>query len=297
MKKYLFCFCTLWIFLVPEIAFAQSDPDRFVALLRQDGVLVPFAVSENNTWRNTTKKDLDYLEHERPVFYLYDDSQYIEVLQLGDNAHPEWSGAGFETSYSRSTPHDESYYPAPNAGMALSWEGEVVSFIGRQRLEGDTLIYDRLIVNTFREEEQAFIDQGERHEVDGEAYSDGIPIRQSLRDSLQLRYSYAITEQPINGIRLGSYSASRSYFYGGCGVIAQVGGWFIEKDTGIEVIDSWFSTGDCDGKMLGSSASEYIAFASGGNVFVASELGYYEGQGYQLYQVHEDQVVALLEMW
>lgn len=296
----IFSLLVLFALTLPGFTYAQTSSIHILSFLRYDGIVVPMASMEAEEWRNIRKNDLEYLEKQKPAFYYY--SEYgVEKLSIDSLVYLDWEAAapyGFSSSYSQSEPTDNCCYPQRYDGGAFSWQtSPPIPFLGLNERDSSFASYDSLVVNEVNAQEVAYIDTGKAYERDNEFYSNGIPVRKSLRDSLQLEIKYLYTSKPIDGREVVFFTANKRYPAKVCGMGMKLEGWIIKTSKELLIQNRSYSTGDCDGKGYDSSMNPYFAFVLNGKVYIAAVIAFYEGEGKQLFELGKDRIIPLLKEW
>lgn len=293
-------FLVVYLFLFsPKLSHAQERPEYVIGVLRYDGIVEPFASMHDSTWQSISDRDLNYLSWQQPSFYFYISQDSVEKLHIGTQVIFDPNGMnrgkGFISSFSNSSPGQNCCYPKPKAGLVLNWKAEQAIFIKTDSLQ---YIYPQKasrIKQLFRSSEQENIDNNRQFEFEGESYvSPSIPVHKSLRDTLEIKIQYKITDHPIQGKRFFYFNARRSYPFLGCPSLGELQGWGIINNNKLKLIRQSYTVGDCDGKGLGPSISPHLAFELHGKIYVGTILSYYEGEGRQLFEVVKDSFIPLL---
>lgn len=286
--------------LMPWLASsAQPYSSHVVGYLRDDGIIAPYAVMEDN-WERVSENVLFDIIHTEPYFYYYSNPDSVEIIHIGThvtfNPYSMNSGDGFLSTYNSGYPGSNSSFPVDKLGIVLSWKTEAAIFSNKAVERDGYGHYDMRVSSQFHGEELEYVTNA-RSNREHEWLS--IPVDSVLRDSFEIKIDYWTTNRKLDNTTITFFTALRWYppedSSVKCFSASQLQGWIIESEKGIEFAKRSFTIGDCDGKGFDSALRPYLAFELNDNLYMGAGLTHYEGESMQIYELKGKEVKALLQ--
>lgn len=258
---------------------AQEQEVPAVALIREDGILVPYAAYRDSTWALVERSDVQDIESS--TWYFRKDAETTRVLSTGEvvefGSGSLYRGQGLASSYEPEYEAPSYKYPGPKSGIALSWK-----FADTRFVSVDTSVHRSLLSEVKDSLAASIKDLTTRYpDRHGRAFA--------RADSSSISISLRRTETKIEGIHIYHAAARREYYTKeGCGPMAKLRVWVIETEEGMHFENQEFGNSGCDGKMLPGTISPLTAFEFDERVYIAALIDPWEGVSKALYEVQGD---------
>lgn len=297
-----------------------SRDDTFtVGILRQDGVIAPFAQYANRKWTNPWHSPQPGDQPDEPETIADLPKPWFQSFVKPSSEWYLWSPSGEPTTIKASNTvqgcsHCQqvwgllSNYPNPKQPE----KNECVRNVGAVFSERKQARAMETITNSSADWKQMLKFLGpefERAEKVGisrivsQKYSAQLPLaRERARVPLSLLNLYR-TRLGADGRLLFYFEASKEYSKprdandAGCNNISLLGGWAIRNPQGkLILLDSQFSPTDCDMKE-GGLALPFAMLRLDGKTFVIVEEVGYEGESYIILEIQKNRVRRVLETY
>ncbi len=279
------------------LSLAQSEGLTTVAILRTDGIILPFIVKSDTSWRPASEEDYQRIKLRGPLWYMLRTSGDSLAFNTGTPVIFEddlgglgtQTGKGFLVSPFGLAQKFDSHFLFDAPVAFEKW----ISSSDSVKADYSMWIHDRVT------EEESRILENEKlglhyDSVTVVAGVPGIPADETLRDSVEMKIDYLYSMENVPGIDQVIYlRASRRYPYY-CGSVVKLEGWLLKKE-GEYYDDTVFSLGDCDGKGLGDYITPVGSFINDGSLYIISFFHGHEWGEYMLFEVRNGKVTKVFE--
>lgn len=288
---------TLFAFLLLtthfNLLFAQSKKDLTVAIVRADGIIVPYAHYNDSTWQRVTDVyDLAGWDG-LATWYFTSPQNETEVLYAGTIVEFDLEGMNpgigmISTLFPKKVLGNS--YPRPKVGAALTDNIPFAQFIPVDDSSEWKSLHS-FVSKALSEQEGQFVannlDLAE--EKNGIRSVNGIPVNKDIREKTVLRLSISVTDSSLQGIQLYQFNASRKYD-NGCGPYPVLEGW-IAKENGeyffVNEPGEYFSLMWCSENKGKLYFDYYGAFEWEGSILIPTQVIPWEGEEHQLIEYRD----------
>lgn len=265
-----------------------------VALVPNGKLIMPIAEYKNKMWGRV--EDMSVFASE-PLnqWHLYYPSGTQEEIRAGqiiieDESYYD-AFAGLETSFE---PESRRYGSPPQAHLAFTEQVKLVRF-----LPADTVVFESLIeeITDLLEKAEADIistGEGYRHEKEGIAYLQGIPVEDSIRASITPLVELMIADNQLQDKQLMYFNVAKRY---PCRY-PTLRGWIVQKENEYKYVtlpgEELFYMDECENKS-GVYYQFHGAFEWDERVWVVTDISAWAAIDYELIELQEDNLRFLIK--
>jgi hypothetical protein len=308
-----------WIEPAPALAQTNRKETFTVGILRQDGVIAPFAQYANRKWTNPwhSRQPGDQADEPDTIadlpkpwfqFFVKPSSEWYLWPLSGQPTKIKISKTVQVCSHCQQVWGLLSDYPNPrqpeknacvrNVGAVLSERKEARAMEEITNASPDWKQMLTFLGSEFERAEKAGISR-----IVSQQYQFQLPPEEERpRIPLSMLNLYR-TQLANDGRRLFYFEASKEYSKphesndAGCNNISLLGGWVIRNAQGkLTLLHSQYSPTDCDMKE-GGLALPFAILQLNGRTFAIVEEDGYEGESYTILEIQKDRVRRVLETY